>query len=336
MNGTHTGAFELARRFRLRVARMSSVSAEVEYQARAAAAPAVGTSSSTISTWSPAPARARRRRTRGNARLDRRLRSRRADRRGRVAHGSPAPGRPPQPPQRAAVRAGTDNFDLEFEPSPSQSTRQMSPEDVEALDQLRDDVDDPVIVDRPPSWVDSRRAGRCGRAIGAARGRRSPARRRALGDDIDSEVAAELGSVDRRRSAVRSRRGARVRSRGRGEHAEVGDRRDLRHRLRRDGAAVAPGRARAAWTWRSTTRSAISGSYDPYGTEAVQTPPFDRRPSRTRSTTGSTRISAKPPRAESHRRGRSRRGRLLRRPGHVRRGDGRAARRCSLATRTTG
>src|SRR5450432_111702 len=31
MNGTHTGAFELARRFRLRVARMSSVSAEVEY-----------------------------------------------------------------------------------------------------------------------------------------------------------------------------------------------------------------------------------------------------------------------------------------------------------------
>src|SRR5689334_20170456 len=32
MNGTHTGAFELARRFQLRVARMSSVSAEVEYQ----------------------------------------------------------------------------------------------------------------------------------------------------------------------------------------------------------------------------------------------------------------------------------------------------------------
>src|SRR4051812_2259426 len=31
MNGTHTGAFELARRFRLRVARLSSVSAEVEY-----------------------------------------------------------------------------------------------------------------------------------------------------------------------------------------------------------------------------------------------------------------------------------------------------------------
>jgi len=31
MNGTHTGAFELARRFRLRVARMSSVSAEVQY-----------------------------------------------------------------------------------------------------------------------------------------------------------------------------------------------------------------------------------------------------------------------------------------------------------------
>src|SRR5439155_19702212 len=31
MNGTHTGAFELARKFRLRVARMSSVSSEVEY-----------------------------------------------------------------------------------------------------------------------------------------------------------------------------------------------------------------------------------------------------------------------------------------------------------------
>src|SRR3954470_24285064 len=31
MNGTHTGAFDLARRFRLRVARMSSASAEVEY-----------------------------------------------------------------------------------------------------------------------------------------------------------------------------------------------------------------------------------------------------------------------------------------------------------------
>jgi tetratricopeptide (TPR) repeat protein len=58
LNGTHTGAFDLARRFRLRVARMSSVSAEVE-----ATTTAAGSRSATTTTRSSATSTSGRRRS---------------------------------------------------------------------------------------------------------------------------------------------------------------------------------------------------------------------------------------------------------------------------------
>ena len=94
MNGTHTGAFELARRFRLRVARMSSVSAEVEYQGGGVAEVDADLEDLELSTPPPAMGVAR---ARPHARdsvddFDPN------ELIGRVAHGSPAPGRPPQRP----------------------------------------------------------------------------------------------------------------------------------------------------------------------------------------------------------------------------------------------
>ncbi|HEU0037567.1 MAG TPA: tetratricopeptide repeat protein [Kofleriaceae bacterium] len=148
MNGTHTGAFDLARRFRLRVARMnSSVSSEVEYGAVAA----VDIEMDELDLAQPprsAVGIARKRDSIDEFDPDELL--------GRVAHGSPTPQRPPvAPAARKAPVYETGNFELEFEPSPSQSTRQMSPEHVEALaNQPIDELDDPVIVDRPPQWQD--------------------------------------------------------------------------------------------------------------------------------------------------------------------------------------
>ena len=196
MNGTHTGAFELARRFRLRVARMSSVSAEVEYggggvvpigrrRARRARARVGAADASPAGRWRVARARC--------ARLGRRLRSRRADRHGngRCAHGSPAPGRPPRAPDGA--HRDDDDFELDFEPSPSQATRQMSPEQVEALASLPGDEaedDEPVFVEPPGNsgqWsqpFDDYGASSSTTAVDAQLDDA------ALGDDIDHEVAA--------------------------------------------------------------------------------------------------------------------------------------------------
>src|SRR6185503_14540254 len=130
MEGTHTGAFELARRFRLRVARLSSISSEVELQQEFGGVSVVEGELDDIDVISP---------PRGLASQIARAQSRDSIDDfdpgeligNQIAHGSPAPGRPPQPPN--GEYGGETEFDLDFEPSPSQATRQMSPEVVEAL-----------------------------------------------------------------------------------------------------------------------------------------------------------------------------------------------------------
>jgi tetratricopeptide (TPR) repeat protein len=242
MNGTHTGAFELARRFRLRVARMSSVSAEVEYQGGGVAAVDVDLDELELSGPPGAMAVARGRAHRDSVDEfdpDELIGS-------DIAHGSPAPSRPPLQPHQAPAQqnghwhgttpqpheAYEDNFDLEFEPSPSQATRQMSPEQAEALAALpEDELDDPVIVDHAPAGYHH-------------------------SDELDD---AEDLPFDR-------------------DAARAFD------------AAVAKGTSGFEDTAQPSTVSNPDGHtfentaaqhYDPYGTEAVQTPPYDETQSQT-------------------------------------------------------
>jgi tetratricopeptide (TPR) repeat protein len=178
LSGTHTGAYDLARKFRLRVARMSSASADIEVS----------------SDYS------------GIALADGEFDAGRASRDsvdefdpdeliGAMAHGSPAPGRPPRRPNggHPAEAAEADNFELDFDPSPSQATRQMSPEIVEALASSHGDelggMAGPAIVDRP-RWAES---------LDDARALDAQLDDIELGDDIDRHVARELA-----RGAVKS------------------------------------------------------------------------------------------------------------------------------------
>ncbi|MDX2091586.1 MAG: tetratricopeptide repeat protein [Kofleriaceae bacterium] len=97
MNGTHTGAFDLARRFRLRVARMSSSSSEVEYAGGGGVA-AIDPDLDDLSLDDIPRAQqrpmgiARHRDSVDDFDPDELIGG------GQMAHGSPAPGRPPQPP----------------------------------------------------------------------------------------------------------------------------------------------------------------------------------------------------------------------------------------------
>ena len=185
MNGTHTGAFDLARRFRLRVARMSSVSSEVEVSHDYGGG--LSMSDGELDELEMAsPARSAgyvRAKTHGprdsidefdpDELIGRPL-----------AHGSPAPGRPPQRPNAGYAPQDPDHFELEFEPSPSQATRQLSPEIVEALASGHDaDLDDPEELPAG-RWVGSRADAR---ALDAQLDDAD------LGDDIDRQVARELG-----------------------------------------------------------------------------------------------------------------------------------------------
>jgi pilus assembly protein FimV len=194
MNGTHTGAFELARRHRLRVARMSSSSAEVEVSHDYGAGGSLGdVDLDELDLVSPPRPPVGAGRGRGGAGRDARDSIDNFDPDeliGRpLAHGSPAPGRPPQPPG-AAYAQDPDAFDIDFEPSASQATRQMSAEDAEALasggdDELGDAFD--PIVDRPPArWAES---------LEDARALDDQLDDAELGDDIDQHVARELGQA---------------------------------------------------------------------------------------------------------------------------------------------
>jgi tetratricopeptide (TPR) repeat protein len=176
MGGTHAGALELARRLRLRVARMPSASPEVEvsndYSDAIALSDAVLDDLDVVSTSRPHTVT-------GHGH------SKSRDSRDPIddfdpaellghelAHGSPAPGRPPQRPSGGYVQA-PDNFELDF----GQPTGQMSPEIVEALATAREGDD--LRGDRSSvHWA------------GTAGDRRSLDAQ--VGDDIDREVAREL------------------------------------------------------------------------------------------------------------------------------------------------
>ncbi len=190
MNGTHTGAFELARRFRLRVARMSSsVSSEVEYQGGGVAEVEADLEDLELSTPPPAMGVARTRSHRDSVDdfdPDELI--------GRVAHGSPAPARPPQ---RPLIGGSKENYELDFDGGPSQSTRQVPPEQIEALAQMPgDDEDSAVLVDRPPSqWSEPNNGrGRYPSHPAVADALEAQLDDVALGEDIDQGVAAELGA----------------------------------------------------------------------------------------------------------------------------------------------
>ncbi len=287
MNSSHTGAFELARRFRLRVARMSSSSEEVEFQISGGAA-AVDVDLDDLDLV-PAPRamgvpRGQMRDSIDDFDPDELIGG------GRVASGSPAT-RLPQPPQ---YELGTDNFELEFEPSPSQSTRQMTPAHVEALTRHPDELDDQLMVDTPPTW-DGRRAS--DRSLRDAVDRQLDD---AFGDDIDSEVAealAQAGGDDLPFDPDEARAFDRAVAARTPKHETdavyVTGFEETR-------AAGSDATAQAAYDDVSDPLS-VSGSYDPFGTEAVQTPPFDPMSAHNVDTSiGAVDLAkAPPPRAES-------------------------------------
>ena len=271
MNGTHTGAFEIARRYRLRVARSGSVSSEVSYSLDGSVAP-VDVEMEDLELASP---------PRGAVGVARHKR----DVRDSIdefdpdeligspmAHGSPAPPRPlPVPPR---------SMDLEdFDPGLSQSTRQMSPEQVEALAQMPGDDEDGLIVDRPPpSWNEQ-----------------YPQPDRALLDAVDRHLDDDenvLGPA------------------GPGEDLPF----DPDEARAFDAAVHGKGHTDAVYVTGydqpqtpdtasyedvSDDPLSVSGSYDPYGTEAVQTPPFDPTASHAVDTSGTGVDHIAPGRAES-------------------------------------
>jgi pilus assembly protein FimV len=291
MNGQHTGAFELARRFRLRVARVAATPDEVEFHiSGATAAVDVDLDDLDIAAGSRAAGRPRPG-----------LRDPIHDSiddfdpddliGGRVASGSPAT-RLPQPPQPPGYDAATENFDLEFEPSPS-STKQLTPAAVEALTRLPDEpdeIDEPVSVDAPRAWDH-----RGDRALGDAVDRQLDD---ALGDDIDSEVQTALGAgddlpFDPDEAAAFDRAVAARPPKNETDAVYVSGFEDTR-------AAGANTASQPAYDDASDPLS-VSGSYDPYGTEAVQTPPYDPMAAHNVDTSiGAVDLAtAPPPRAES-------------------------------------
>ena len=255
INGANTGAFELARRFRLRVARMNSQSAEVEYSGGGVAS--VDHEADELDLASPPRPMGI---ARGGSPRDAVDEFDPDELIGRVAHGSPAPSRPPQ-------RPGLDRgyADDEFVPSMSQSTRQMSPEHAAQLLDLPDDeLDDPVIVDTPaPRWGASEHARAA--ALDAQLDDVS------LGEDIDSEVASELahghaGGEDLPFDPDEARRfDAAV---PKSETAPV-----YVNGFEETDVPELPAETESAGY--DDEALAVSGSYDPYGTASVQTPPYD-------------------------------------------------------------
>lgn len=186
MNGTHTGAFDLARRFRLRVARMSSVSSEVEYQGGGLAEVDQDLDDLELST--PPPRAIGRSRAMSRDSIDDFDPDELIGGVNDVAQGSPAPGRPPRAPQRG--------FEADFD-SHGQSTRQVPPDQIEALANMHEAYDDDsaVLVSRPPSSngrVFETKPRYSSHAEDALEAQLDDA---ALGEDIDQGVAAEMGST---------------------------------------------------------------------------------------------------------------------------------------------
>lgn len=279
MNGTHTGAFELARRFRLRVARMSSVSAEVEYSmgGSGGGVAAIDSDMDDLALddgprGGPRPMGVERGRGTGPRDSIDDFDPDDLIHGGRVAHGSPAPGRPPQPPPpHYHQQPYQDTYGGHGEFDQSHSTRQMSPEHAEALAQMpADELDDPVIVDSPANWNAQDPYGNQQALYQSVDAQLDDD---ALGHDIDSQVAAELGV----RESYQSFDPDDARSFDAGlphqqQPAYVNgyDETELASAGRNTQQAVDTHSHQYV-----DDSLAVSGSYDPYGTEAVQTPPYD-------------------------------------------------------------
>jgi len=274
MNGTHTGAFEIARRFRLRVARSGSVSSEVSYAMDAGGVAPVDLEIEDLELAAPAA------RPVGIARSKRdsvddfdpdELIS-------PMAHGSPAPPRPlpvpprPQPPQH--------DYDMDFDPSLSNSTRQMSPEHVEALAHQvpEEDLDDGVIVDRP-RWDDPN-----------APTRFEPAANRALLDAVDRHLDEDANDLPFDPDEARAFDAA-VHGKGQTDAVYVSG-------FEETGLPEHPAVQETASYDDVSDPLSVSGSYDPYGTEAVQTPPYDPTASHNLDTSAGQ-VMPSPARAES-------------------------------------
>ena len=286
MNSSHTGAFELARRFRLRVARMSSNSGEVEFQVSGNGGAGVDVELDDLDL-APAPRAGGRPGIRPGAHPiglkhdsiddfdpDELIGN------GRVAAGSPA-ARLPQPPP---AYEGTDNFELDFEPSPS-STRQMSPEAVDALNRMPGDVDDDDLAEHPRGW---------GQSDSALRDAVDRQLDDSLGDDIDSDVAAALaqaGGDDLPFDPDEAR--AFDRAVGAGDKGT-----DATFISGFEDTRAADGHTMSSPT--TYEEATAAGGYDPFGTEAVRTPPFDPNAHLVDTSVGAVNLAtAPPPRAES-------------------------------------
>lgn len=185
MNGTHTGAFELARRFRLRVARMSSVSAEVDYQGGELAEVDPDLDDLELSTTPPrAIGRSREMSPRDS--IDDFDPAELIGGGHDVAQGSPAPARPPRAPQR---------YEADFE-AHGQATRQVPPDQIEALANMQA-YDDSGVLENRPSSSHGRAFEAKPRYSSQVKDELEPQLDDAeLGDDIDQGVAAEMGAHD--------------------------------------------------------------------------------------------------------------------------------------------
>ena len=206
-----------------------------------------------------------------------------------VAHGSPAPARPPgppvaspqsrtmpaQPPRAMAAPpsesfATEEAFDLEFEPSPSQATRQMSPEQAELLAALPDEeLDEPVLADSPANsgqW--SQPFDDYGDQQDASAAVDAQLDDASLGEDIDHEVAAELSGSDDMPFDPDEARAFDAAVNEDGEYITGYEETDL--------PRVGPGGGPLPTDTASFEEADVHAQgYDPYGTEAVQTPPYD-------------------------------------------------------------
>lgn len=245
INGTHTGAFDLARRFRLRVARMSSVSAEVEYGLSAGGGVAAIDGDLDELALDEAPRSPQR--PMGIARGGPRDAIDDFDPNdligGRVAHGSPAPGRPPQRP------GYEDNFD--FDPSPAHG-----------LD------DGGMIIDTPPAgnqWAaDERTTYSPQPAFDALHGLHR-------GLDDGGEVATELAHGDLPFDPDEARRFDAAVPKGETDAVYVNGFEETELPAHPAHGVVDT----SSYDQAAEDALSVSGSYDPYGTEAVQTPPYD-------------------------------------------------------------
>jgi hypothetical protein len=245
MNGTHTGAFELARRFRLRVARMSSsVSSEVDYSGGGVAE--VDPDMDDLDLRSgPSPALGI---ARGHHRGDPIDDFDPDDLigRGHMAHGSPPPSRPPQAPNRDSFveMPSDDAFDIDFGGSAT-SSEGAHAYDHGSHQELEASLDDAV-----EAQLDDE----------------------ALAEDIDQEVANELGAAHDEDLPF-DPHDAREFDRGVSQAGETPDGTDS---VYVDGFDETSNVAQPTAGFEDVSEDplAVSGSYDPYGTAAGQ-PSFE-------------------------------------------------------------